>query len=225
MDFMGARRSSHDVLIIMVPPASSILLTLVAGYLLGAISFAVIIARRYGVDILKEGSGNPGATNVKRVLGKRPGNLCFALDALKGFVAAGWPLVVYRHEEWAVTLGVIGIIAAIAGHSYSVFIGFKGGKGVATTVGGLLAVSPYVILIGAFVWVLIFYTTRYVSLASICLGVSLPLSAWLLDQPLVVLLLTILLALILIVRHRTNIIRLLNGTENRFQRKSQSSSL
>lgn len=208
----------------MVPPVSSLLLTIVAGYLLGAVSFAVIISRRYGVDILKEGSGNPGATNVKRVLGKKPGNLCFALDALKGVVAAGWPLLVYRNEEWAVTLGVLGLMAAIAGHSYSVFIGFKGGKGVATTVGGLLAVSPLVILIGALIWLLVFYTTRYVSLASICLGISLPLSAWLFREPLVVLLLTLLLALILVVRHRSNIVRLLKGTENRFQRKSQSSS-
>ena len=122
----------------------SILLITIIGYLLGAISFAVIIARSKGVDIFKEGSGNPGATNVKRILGKKWGYTVFSLDALKGFTAAGLPLIVYGD----VRLAVIGLIAAILGHSFSVFFKFRGGKGVATTIGGLLALMCPVVLIG-----------------------------------------------------------------------------
>ncbi len=196
-----------------------VILAVAAGYLLGSVPFAVIISRRHGVDIFKAGSGNPGATNVRRVLGKKPGNLCFALDALKGFVAAIWPQLVWQGQEHAIAFGVAGLVAAIAGHSFSLFIGFRGGKGVATTIGGLLAVAPWVMLIGVALWLAVFYSSRYVSLASICLGLSLPVSAWLLERPPVVLVLTLLLAILILVRHRANIQRLLNGTENRFARK------
>lgn len=202
-----------------MPPVLSILIVLAAGYLLGAISFATLIARRHGVDIFTAGSGNPGATNVKRVLGKKAGNLCFALDALKGYAAAGWPLLMWHGADYAITLGVVGLVGAILGHSFSVFIRFRGGKGVATTIGGLLAVSPVVILIGVVLWLAVFYSSRYVSLASIILGISLPVSAGLLVSPPAVLVLTLLLAVMIVVRHRANIGRLLNGTEHRFERK------
>ena len=140
-----------------------------AGYLLGAIPFAVIIARFCGVDIFKVGSGNPGATNVKRSCGKTAGNLCFILDASKGFAATAFPL--YAHffgiefsEPQA--LAYVGLVAAIVGHSFSVFIKFRGGKGVAVTIGGLLAIMWAAILVALVLWVVVFYSTRYVSLAS-----------------------------------------------------------
>ena len=112
-----------------------------AGYLLGAIPFGVIIARSKGVDIFKFGSGNPGATNVKRACGKAAGNLCFILDALKGFIAVMLPsLSLYFGADVAdseVMLKIAALIAAIIGHMYPVFTGFRGGKGVSVTIGGL----------------------------------------------------------------------------------------
>ena len=191
----------------------SILLITIIGYLLGAISFAVIIARSKGVDIFKEGSGNPGATNVKRILGKKWGNAVFALDALKGFTAAGLPLLVYHDDR----LAVIGLIAAILGHSFSVFLKFRGGKGVATAIGGLLALMWPVLLIGLVVWLIIFYTKKVVALASIFFAVSLPMSAYFIygtEDPRFYL--GVVLALFIVVRHRSNIIRMFSGKENKF---------
>ena len=191
----------------------SILLITIIGYLLGAISFAVIIARSKGVDIFKEGSGNPGATNIKRILGKRWGNVVFALDALKGFTSAGLPLMVYDDDR----LAVIGLIAAILGHSFSVFLKFRGGKGVATTIGGLLALMCPALLIGLVVWLIIFYTKKVVGLASIFFAVSLPLSAYFIygtEDPRFYL--GVVLALFIVCRHRSNIIRMFSGKENKF---------
>ena len=191
----------------------SILLVTIIGYLLGAISFAVIIARSKGVDIFKEGSGNPGATNIKRILGKRWGNVVFALDALKGFTSAGLPLMVYDDDR----LAVIGLIAAILGHSFSVFLKFRGGKGVATTIGGLLALMCPALLIGLVVWLIIFYTKKVVALASIFFAVSLPLSAYFIygtEDPRFYL--SVVLALFIVGRHRSNIIRMFSGKENKF---------
>ncbi|MFT5836998.1 MAG: glycerol-3-phosphate acyltransferase PlsY [Candidatus Azotimanducaceae bacterium] len=183
------------------------------GYLIGAISFAVLVARSQGVDIFREGSGNPGATNVKRVLGKQWGHTVFILDALKGLIAAGWPLIVYGDDR----LGVIGLIAAILGHSFSVFLKFRGGKGVATTIGGLLALMWGVLLIGLLVWVIIFYTTKVVALASILFAVSLPIAAFFLhgsEDPRFFL--GLVLGILIVVRHRSNITRLFAGKENHF---------
>jgi len=192
---------------------------LLAGYFLGAISFAVIIGRKHGVDILKEGSGNPGATNVKRVLGKKAGNLCFALDVLKGFVATIIPRLLLVGDDNQLALAIIGLVGAILGHSFSVFIGFKGGKGVAVTMGGLLALAPLVLIGGLLVWVATFYTSRYVSLASIAFGVSLPILSLLLQKPWLLSAFFGLLALLIVIRHKSNIQRLLAGTENRFVKK------
>ena len=188
------------------------------GYLLGAISFAVMVAKSQGVDIFKQGSGNPGATNVKRTLGAKWGNLVFALDALKGLVAAGWPRLVFE-GELGLKLAIIGLIAAIIGHSFSVFLKFRGGKGVATTMGGLLAIMPLVLLIGLLVWVVLFYTTKVVALASILFAVSLPVSAYCLNgssDPRFTL--GLVLGVLIVVRHRSNIARLFQGTENRFKK-------
>lgn len=206
------------------------------GYLIGSVNFAVLVAKKHGVDILKEGSGNPGATNVKRVLGKGPGNLVFALDALKGFVGAGLPtLVGYVIASQSIALvipgdafihGVAGFVGTLLGHCFSCFLKFKGGKGVASTIGGLLVLLPVPILIGAAIWGLVFVLSRYVSLASIALGVSLPLSCWLL--PLFTSLkfgpaqfwFAAAIAAFNVWTHRSNIGRLLAGTENRFVKKA-----
>ncbi len=203
------------------------------GYLIGSVNFAVLVAKKHGVDILKEGSGNPGATNVKRVLGKGPGNLVFALDALKGFVGAGLPHLLLHAElpdadarAVLFVACVAGFVGTLLGHCFSCFLKFKGGKGVASTIGGLLVLLPVPILIGAAVWGLVFTVSRYVSLASLALGVSLPLSCWLLPQ------FTSLrygqaefwfaaaIALFNVWTHRSNILRLLAGTENRFVKQA-----
>ena len=190
-----------------------------AGYLLGAIPFAVIIARFCGVDIFKIGSGNPGATNVKRSCGKTAGNLCFILDASKGFAATAFPL--YAHffgiefsEPQA--LAYVGLVAAIVGHSFSMFIKFRGGKGVAVTIGGLLAIMWAAILIALVLWVVVFYSTRYVSLASIAMALALPVAAAFLYPTGVHTYIAIAIAAVIVVRHRSNIVRLIKGTENRF---------
>ena len=207
-------------------------ISVVVGYLIGSVNFAVLVAKKHGVDILKEGSGNPGATNVKRVLGKGPGNLVFALDALKGFVGAGLPYLFLRIEETGsaadihFTICVAGFVGTLLGHCFSCFLKFKGGKGVASTIGGLLVLLPIPILIGAAVWGLVFTLSRYVSLASVALGVSLPLSCWLLPlctkltfgQPEFWFAAAI--AAFNVWTHRSNIGRLLAGTESRFAKKA-----
>ena len=191
----------------------SIILVTIIGYLLGAISFAVIIARSQGVDIFKEGSGNPGATNVKRILGKKWGHAVFALDALKGFTATVLPLMVYSDDR----LAIIGLIAAILGHSFSVFLKFRGGKGVATTIGGLLVLMCPVLLLGLVVWLIIFYMKKVVALASIFFAASLPISAYFIygkEDPRFYL--GLVLALLIVVRHRSNITRMFSGKESKF---------
>lgn len=189
----------------------------IIGYLLGSISFAVIISKRKGVNIFSVGSGNPGATNVKRVLGSKYGNTVFILDALKGLVAAGWPLLVFPDD--GLRLGVIALVAAIIGHSVPVFFKFRGGKGVATTMGGLLAIMPFTLLIGLLVWVVVFYSTKFVALASILFAFSLPISAINLygtGDPRFSL--SMMLCVLIFFRHRSNLRRMLQGKENSFKK-------
>ena len=197
------------------------------GYLIGSVNFAVLVAKKHGVDILKEGSGNPGATNVKRVLGKGPGNLVFALDALKGFVGAGLPYLLLRINpndlfinEIFFVVCVAGFVGTLLGHCFSCFLKFKGGKGVASTIGGLLVLLPVPILIGAAIWGLVFTISRYVSLASIALGVSLPLSCFFLKHGQSQFWFAAAIAAFNVWTHRSNIGRLLTGTESRFIKKA-----
>lgn len=200
-----------------MPPFLAYVLAAVLGYLVGSVSFAVLIARSRGVDIFTVGSGNPGATNVLRTLGKGPGYLCFFLDALKGMAAVqiGYGLATQAHSV-GILLPIVALFAAILGHSFSIFLDFRGGKGVATTIGGLLTLMPLVMVVGLLVWVAIFFSTRYVSLASLGLGASLPLSTLVLPQyrwPHVFL--SLIVAALIFVRHRKNIERLRAGTEPR----------
>jgi glycerol-3-phosphate acyltransferase PlsY len=197
------------------------------GYLLGSIPFGVIVAKRYSVDIFSVGSGNPGATNVLRSIGKPAGYMVFFLDFLKGLLAVTWFLFPWVSFSGDSTLGLWGLPGAVLGHTYPIFSSFRGGKGVATTMGGLLGVMPGCLIIGLVTWVIIFFSTRYVALASIGFGVSLPVCAivnvWSNPDHSSVIG-TIALAFVIMVwiiwRHRSNIVRLRNGTENRFKRKS-----
>ena len=212
-----------------------LLIALVVGYLLGSLPFGYLVARSKGVNIFEVGSKNPGATNVRRVLGSGPGNLVFFLDALKGALATGWPRLLGRLSEdvphGAVSLfppdralesAVAGLVGALLGHSFSCFTKFRGGKGVATATGGLLVLMPLALVIGAVVWAVTFYSTRYVSLASILAAVSMPMSAFALREQTLLLGLTVLIAVLVVVRHRSNIQRLMNGTESKFVKKPKS---
>lgn len=196
------------------------------GYLLGSIPFGVIVAKRYGVDIFSVGSGNPGATNVLRSVGKPAGYVVFFLDFLKGLIAVTWFLFPWVSFSGDSTFGLWGLPGAVLGHTYPIFSSFRGGKGVASTMGGLLGVMPGCLIIGLVTWVIIFFSTRYVALASIGFGVSLPVCAivnvWSNPDHSSVIG-TIALAFVIMVwiiwRHRSNIVRLRDGTENRFKRK------
>ncbi len=208
-------------------------LYLLTGYLIGSINFAVLVAKNQGVDILKVGSGNPGATNVKRVLGKGAGNLVFGLDVVKGLVGTFLPffLIWSLNTHWDGTMEdfqkalndpitdsifITSFVATLLGHCCSVFLGFKGGKGVASTIGGLCIILPIPILVGVIIWVIAFYSTKYVSVASMLLGISLPITCLIRKDSTTEIIFAAVLALFNLWTHRANIQRLQQGTESRF---------
>ena len=156
---------------------------------------------------------------MKRSVGKGAGNLVFALDFLKGLVAAGWPLIAYSKSPSFEYYALIGLYGAIIGHSFSAFTRFRGGKGVATMLGGVLALMPWAALIGVAVWLIVFYSTRYVSLSSILMAVSLPVSNWLLASAQALVWISGLMAIVIVYRHKSNIGRLIRYEENRFDQK------
>jgi glycerol-3-phosphate acyltransferase PlsY len=198
-------------------------------YLLGAIPCGYLVARLKGVDIRKVGSGNIGATNVFRSVGKGWGILTFFCDALKGFVPAWvFPLLAERLgvATGGQALAVVCAALAIVGHNWPVFLGFKGGKGIATSLGALLGMAPAAAGVGALCWIILFVITRYVSVASIIAAVGVVSAGWLLYYRAGGLLLPgvlTVLGLVAIWRHKGNIQRLRAGTEHRFQFKKKQS--
>lgn len=192
---------------------------IVIAYLLGSIPFGLLIGKLRGIDIRQVGSCNIGATNVMRSVGKGWGILTLLLDALKGYIpAATFPLLLMQlglladQPAW---LKIACGCAAILGHNFPVFLRFKGGKGVATSAGVLLGIAPLALLIGLGAFALVFGLSRFVSLGSITAAIVVPASGFLLyEGRLTPIVLTILGALA-IWRHKANIRRLLNGTENR----------
>lgn len=192
-----------------------------ASYLLGSIPFGFLVAKTKSVDIRKVGSCNIGATNVFRTLGKGPGILTFVLDALKGFVSAFWIpslAVMILGGEVSANMKLLGGLCAVVGHTWPLFLGFKGGKGVATSAGMLLGIVPSAVGIAFAVWVLFFLLTRYVSVASIAAAIALGSLVWIprfyIGLPSAILL--SLLAIAVVLRHRSNICRLAKGRESRF---------
>lgn len=196
-----------------------LLIAAVVGYLLGALPFGYLVARAKGVNIFEVGSKNPGATNVRRVLGAGPGNLVLFLDALKGAAASGWPMFLLPVGQ-QLPVGIAGLVAAVLGHSFSCFTGFRGGKSVATGAGGFLLVFPLGMGIAFVVFMLTLALTRYVSLGSMLGALALPVSALLLGQPPLLVAVAAVTALFVIVRHRTNVSRLLAGTESKIGQKA-----
>ena len=177
------------------------------------------------MDIRKHGSGNIGATNVLRVLGKKWGYLVFALDALKGFTAVRIAFVIGDtmipdaiHPE---LLGIAGGLACILGHTFPVWLRFRGGKGVATSAGVLLGLMPIAVISVLAVWLILFQITRYVSVASIGAAVALPLFVviylrWGILTGASLLPFSIIIAAVVVWRHRSNMQRLIHGEEQRF---------
>jgi glycerol-3-phosphate acyltransferase PlsY len=204
-------------------PVLAPLLSLQAGYLLGSLPFALWVSRARGVDILAVGSGNPGMTNVWRTLGWKPALPVALLDAGKGALAAWCGMALTGSALWALFAG----IAAVLGHSFSFWIGFRGGKSVLTAFGVFLFLSPLASL-GAFViWILFMALFRYVSLASILAALALPALVALegrvddLGTGLTpVFWASLVVSAFIVVRHRANIGRLVGGTEPRFKGKS-----
>ena len=221
-------------------------------FLLGSIPFGLIIAKAKGINIREHGSGNIGATNVLRVVGKKYGITCLVLDALKGFVPTVIAISLIRFPGIQNPMTLSGLLphasefpmltaqmfqvltglCAILGHNYSPWVGFKGGKGIATSAGVLIALMPAAVVILIAIWGLVFLFSRYVSLASILAAGALPLvtlwGSWLhgkiqngtWNKPLFAF--SIIIAVLAIWKHRSNIQRLLAGTEHRFTRKSKS---
>ncbi len=191
-------------------------LPLLAAYLLGAIPFGFLVARARGIDLRTFGSGNIGATNAMRAVGKPLGFLVFALDVLKGFVPAwaalhGCPGVPQGHA-WAFGLG----LASVLGHTFPVWLSFKGGKGVATGCGVWLALAPLACAAALVTWLLVLGATRYVALASTLAALALPLAlhalragpAWLVPCALAM-------GALVSLRHRNNFVRMAAGVEPR----------
>jgi len=233
-------------------------------FLLGSIPFGLLIAKAKGIDIRKHGSGNIGATNVLRTMGKKYGITCLVLDALKGFIPVflavnliriagrdqqmqidsleGWALIFPPAKAFFVqSIQILTGLAAILGHNYSPWVGFKGGKGIATSAGVLIGLAPAVIVLLIVVWAIVFALSKYVSLASIVAAAVLPLiihigarfhhvdnnkalptlwesGTW--NKPLFIF--SVVIAILAIWKHRSNIQRLRAGTENRFTRKSKA---
>jgi len=190
-------------------------LLILAAYLLGAIPNGLLIARLKGIDLQKVGSGNIGATNVFRCVGKGWGIAAFVLDAVKGFVPAFcFPMLLVEAPDW---LGLACGLAAVAGHNWPVWLKFKGGKGVSTSAGMLLGIAPAAAGIGFAVFALAVALTRFVSLGSILAAIAVP-AAYLAmhgtDNPPLAGALVLMGALV-VVKHRSNIRRLLAGTEPR----------
>lgn len=197
-----------------MPEQTTMLIVLIAGaYLLGSIPTGLLLGKLYGIDVRKEGSGNIGATNLYRTVGRKVGVYTLIGDCLKGLL----PVVAVKYSmlpsDYAAWVG----LAAFCGHVFSVFLKFKGGKGVATALGVFLALSPPAVGIALAVFVLLMVIWRYVSLGSVSAAAAMPIAVWALGGGRVLNLVTVLIAVIVIVRHTDNIKRLFAGTENRFK--------
>jgi glycerol-3-phosphate acyltransferase PlsY len=206
-------------------------LTAVAAYLLGSMPTGFLVAKARGIDIRTVGSGNIGATNVFRAVGKPAGIFVLLMDALKGWLAVAvlakmicgsvCPETSLQTQEY---LRILAGISAILGHNYTCWLHFKGGKGIATSAGVLVALvlKPFLIILA--VWIVVFALSRYVSLGSIAAAITLPFATWLTGQSLTMIGVTSGMSALAIYKHKANIKRLLQGTESRIGNKSKPSA-
>jgi glycerol-3-phosphate acyltransferase PlsY len=221
-------------------PILSYILTALAAYLLGSIPFGFLVAKAKGIDIRAVGSGNIGATNAMRVLGKPAGIFVLLMDVLKGYAAcAVLPPLIYNwlaphfsglfvdfHNEpveLQLRFYVIAGIGAVLGHNYTCWLKFKGGKGIATTAGVYLALAPWAVLVALVVFILAILLTKYVSVGSIAAAVALPVTVWVMTPHNLFLgIVTTALGALAIYKHKSNIQRLKAGTESRLGKKTST---
>ena len=221
-----------------------LLIAAVVGYLLGSLPFGYLVARAKGVNIFEVGSKNPGATNVRRVLGHGAGNLVLFLDLLKGALAVGWVVFIAQssvrafgtpgaHNGWYAMIGGVeiansdyaqwqmftGLVGSILGHSFSCFTKFRGGKSVATGAGGFAVLFPLGMAIALSVFLLTLAISRYVSLSSMLGAASLPFAAFAFKQGSPMISISAIIATFVIYRHRANLMRIRAGTENKVGQK------
>ena len=198
----------------------------IVSYLLGSIPAGYLVGRMAGIDIRTVGSGNIGATNVTRVLGKRYGYPVFAVDFLKGLAAVILSILIAKHTQpgWFSPdlFGITAAVSSVIGHSFPVWLRFKGGKGVATSAGALFGLMPLAALVGALIWFVTFKLTRYVSVASITAAVALPIIIFVMSSlnqthRKGLFYSSLCLAAVVVLRHRSNLSRLAHGTEPRFE--------
>jgi len=223
-------------------PILGYVIVAVAAYLLGSIPTGYLVARARGIDIRTVGSGNIGATNAMRVLGKPAGIFVLLMDAVKGYVAcACLPPLVFNwldphfsglfvyFQNWPIDLQIrIHVVAgllAVLGHNYTCWLRFKGGKGIATSAGVYLALAPWPLLIAVVVFILALLATRYVSVGSVSAAVALPAAVWVLPPHNLLLgVVTTVLGAMAIYKHKGNLQRLAAGTENRLQFKKKETT-
>jgi acyl phosphate:glycerol-3-phosphate acyltransferase len=217
----------------------SYILTALGAYLLGSIPSGFLAAKARGIDIRSVGSGNIGATNAMRVLGKPVGIAVLLLDVAKGYIACLLGMIIFlrlnqlsplhsqedfgwlldRARNCAIAAGIF----AVLGHNYTCWLKFKGGKGIATTAGVYLALAPWPLLIALAVFILAVVVTRYISVGSIAGAVALPAAVWIMTpQNRFLGVVTTALGLLAIYKHKSNIQRLVAGTENRFGKKKET---
>ena len=193
----------------------------VSAYIIGSIPTAYIFGRVLkGIDIREYGSGNAGATNVFRVIGKAPGAIVLIIDIIKGYISAtylasGFMYLapVTRPELYRILFG----LSAIAGHNWTLFLKFKGGKGVAASAGVVIGLIPKIFWLGFLVWLITFFITGFVSLSSIVAVVSIPIFTLAFGEPAEIIIFMCLLCLIIVYKHKPNIRRLARGEEKRIQ--------
>jgi glycerol-3-phosphate acyltransferase PlsY len=197
------------------------LLLIIIAYVIGSIPTALIVSKNFfGIDIRDYGSGNMGATNTFRVLGSKYGTVVMICDILKGMAAVGlyYFLPSYLHDEWARTNLMVGLgLAAVVGHVFPIFAQFRGGKGVATLFGMMLAIQPVIAASCVGVFLLVLFLTRYVSLSSILAGLSLPICVlWIWNDDVILYrIFAVLVAALIILTHQKNIVKILRGSESR----------
>ena len=198
------------------------LIIIITAYLLGNISTSYIVAKRLaGVDIRTQGSGNAGSTNVLRTLGKKAGALTFIGDVLKGLISVLIArFIAYGANLDDTTCAYLAVVAVVLGHNYPVFLGFKGGKGVATSLGSMLGMNPLVALSCLGFFIIIVAITKYVSLGSI-LGIGLSPIIMMINHNNKGVLVTLFLTISVVITHKENIKRLLNGTERKLGQKKE----
>lgn len=207
---------------------STIIACCILGYFLGSFPAGYFAGRLAGVDVRSVGSGNIGATNVLRVLGKRWGYPVFLIDAFKGFAAVRVSFILAKHspdaQMYAEYIAILAAMMSVAGHMFPVWLRFKGGKGVATSAGAVIGLMPLVVPFVFLVWIVVFEISRYVSLASIVAAVFLPLivslfAYWKFVDTAAFIYFSLIITVLVLWRHRSNLSRLRQGTEQRFTRK------